>query len=199
MRRSPQTSNMESENNYKILVELSPEPIVVHSEGRIAFINQAGAELFASTPKSLIGKPVIEIVHPDYVDLAVSRIEQILIKRKPTELIEQKFVALDGRIIDVEVRARPITYHGKRAALLLCRDITAKKQLEQVLRNSDTRYRQLILNSPQPIIVHSDGIYVFINIEAAKLYGFSKPELLKQSRKGAMFSLKLNLPMTLRW
>jgi two-component system sporulation sensor kinase A len=183
MRRSQQPSKqnamsvrMESEDNYKIMVELSPEPIIVHIEGRIVFINQAGAELFASTPKRLIGKTVIEFVHPDYVDLALSRIEQILIKRKSTELIEQKFVDLDGKIIDIEVRASPITYHGKRAALLLCRDITAKKQLEQVLRNSDTRYRQLILNSPQPIVVHSDGICVYINIEAVKLFGFSKPE-----------------------
>jgi PAS domain S-box-containing protein len=182
MQRSPQISmqnrsvRLESEDNYKIMVELSPEPIVVHSEGRIVFINQAGAELFASTPKRLIGKPVIEIVHPDYIDLAKSRIEQILIKRKPTKLIEQKFVALDGKIIDVEVRARPITYQGKKAALLLFRDITAKKQLEQVLLESDIRYRQLILNSPQPIVVHSDGICVFINIEATKLFGFSKPE-----------------------
>jgi PAS domain S-box-containing protein len=163
MERSPQTCkqnrsvSIESEDNYKIMVELSPEPIVVHSEGRIVFINQAGAELIASTPKRLIGKPVIEFVHPDYVDLAKSRMEQILIERKPTELIEQKFVALDGKIIDVEVRARPITYQGKKAALLIFRDITARKQLEQVLRESDTRYRQMILNSPQPIVVHSDG------------------------------------------
>jgi two-component system, sporulation sensor kinase A len=182
MERSPQISmqnrsvRMESEDNYKIMVELSPEPIVVHVEGRIVFINRAGAELFASTPKRLIGKPIIEFVHPDYVDLAKSRIEQILIKRKQTELIEQKFVALDGKIINVEVRAKPIIYHGKRAALLLFRDITVKKQLEQVIRESDTRYHQIILNSPQPIVIHSDGICVFINIEAAKLFGFSKQE-----------------------
>jgi two-component system sporulation sensor kinase A len=182
MERRPQISkqnrsvSMETKDDYKIMVEFAPEPIVVHSEGGIVFINQAGAELFASIPEMLIGKPVIELVHPDYVELAKSRIEQILIKKKPTELIEQKFVALDGKIIDVEVRARPITYQGKKAALLLFRDITAKKQLEQVFQESDTRYRQIIMNSPQPVTVHSDGIVVFINFEAAKLFGFSKPE-----------------------
>jgi two-component system sporulation sensor kinase A len=182
MERHPQISkqnrsvDIETEDDYKIMVELAPEPIIVHSEDRIVFINQAGAELFASTPEMLIGKLIIEFVHPDYVGLAKSRIEQILNKNKPTELIEQKFVALDGKIIDVEVRATPITYHGKSAALLLCRDISSKKQLEQVLRENDTRYRQIVLNSPQPIVIHSDGVCVFVNIEAVKLFGFSKPE-----------------------
>lgn len=166
----------ESTDIYKKLVEMSPDPIVVHIDGRIVFINQAGAERFSSTPEKMLGTPVIDFVHPDFVELAASRMEQILIQRKPTELSEQKFVTFDGKIFDVEVRARPITFHGKPAALLLFRDITAKKQLEQVLRESDIRYRQIVLNSPQPIVVHSDGICVFINIEAAKLFGFSKPE-----------------------
>jgi PAS domain S-box-containing protein len=168
--------SQESEDNYRIMVELSPEPIVIHSEGKIIFINPAGAELFASTPEKVIGKPVDTFIHPDYAVVAASRMEQILIEGKPTELIEQKFIALDGRTIDVEVRARPITYHGRRAALLLFRDISAKKQLEYVLQESDIRYRQIVLNSPQPIVVHTDGFCLFMNIEAAKLFGFSKPD-----------------------
>jgi diguanylate cyclase (GGDEF)-like protein/PAS domain S-box-containing protein len=124
-------SLQESEERYRRLVELSPEAIAVHSQGKIAYINAAGAKLLgASSPAELIGFPVLNFVHPKYVDKARERMRQVEAENKPIELAEQKLMRLDGQIIDVEVAGIPAIYQGTFAAQIIIRDITERKRVE---------------------------------------------------------------------
>ncbi len=60
----------ESEERYRRLVELSPEAIIVHSEGKFVYVNPAAQRLWgAACAEELIGKPVLDVVHPDYRDI----------------------------------------------------------------------------------------------------------------------------------
>jgi PAS domain S-box-containing protein len=121
----------ESEERYRSLVELAPDMIAVHSEGRFVYINAAGAELLgAASPEELIGKPVLDFVHPDYLETVKARIRQLQTEGRPTELIEEKLIRLDGQIIDVEVAGIPSTYAGRSAIQLVVRDITERKRAE---------------------------------------------------------------------
>ena len=95
----------ESEERYRILVEHSPEPVLVHSQGNIVFINPAGIKIFGATsPDQILGQPVINFVHPDFIDIAKKRIRQVSEEGKPTDPIDQKFFRLDRQVFDVEVR-----------------------------------------------------------------------------------------------
>ena len=127
-------SLQESEERYRRLVELSPEAIAVHSQGKIAYINAAGAKLLgASSPEALIGFPVLHFVHPNYVGIARERIRLVEEENKPLDLAEQKLMRLDGQIIDVEVAGIPATYQGSRAAQIIIRDVTERKRVERQL------------------------------------------------------------------
>jgi diguanylate cyclase (GGDEF)-like protein/PAS domain S-box-containing protein len=127
-------SLQESEERYRRLVELSPEAIAVHSQGKIAYINAAGAKLLgASSPEALIGFPVLHFVHPNYVEIARERIRLVEEENKPIDLAEQKLMRLDGQIIDVEVAGIPATYQGSRAAQIIIRDVTERKRVERQL------------------------------------------------------------------
>jgi len=65
----------ESEERYRRLVELSPEAIVVHSQGKFLYVNPAAQKLWgAASPEELIGKPVLDVVHPVSRDMVVRRI-----------------------------------------------------------------------------------------------------------------------------
>ena len=56
----------ESEERYRCLVEVSPDAVAVHANGRIVYINPAGVNLFRGLNESqLIDKPILDIVHPD--------------------------------------------------------------------------------------------------------------------------------------
>ncbi|MEG4320015.1 MULTISPECIES: EAL domain-containing protein [unclassified Microcoleus] len=127
-------SLQESEERYRRLVELSPEAIAVHSQGKIAYINAAGAKLLgASSPAELIGFPVLNFVHPNYVERARERMRQVEEENQPIDLAEEKLMRLDGEIIDVEVAGIPATYQGSAAAQIIIRDVTERKRVERQL------------------------------------------------------------------
>jgi len=127
-------SLQESEERYRRLVEQSPEAIAVYSQGKIAYINAAGAKLLgAISPRELIGFPVLNFVHQNYVEIAKERIRQVEEENRPFDLAEEKLIRLDGQIIDVEVVGIPAIYQGLAAAQIMIRDVTASRRVEQQL------------------------------------------------------------------
>ena len=56
--------------------------------------------------------------------------------RKAVGMVEQKYLRVDGSVIDVEVSAVPITYEGDDGALIFVRDITGRKRAEEDQRRS---------------------------------------------------------------
>jgi CheY-like chemotaxis protein len=103
-----------SEEKYRGLVELSPDALFVHSEGKLLFINSAGVKLFgARNAEQLSGKPLVEMVHPDYWPLMQTRLRKMHEDGKP--------VPLPG----AEVHASgwsPTRYRGGGGPFDLCRE-----------------------------------------------------------------------------
>ncbi|HEX8259207.1 MAG TPA: PAS domain S-box protein [Rubrobacteraceae bacterium] len=141
-RKRAEEALKESEERYRRLVELSPNMIVVHGGGEVLFANTAGAKLFgAASAEELIGKPVMEFVHPDYQEIVRARIARVEQKGERADLIEEKFLRLDGRAVDVEVTSTPIIYRDEAATLTVIRDITARKRAEEGLRRREAILR----------------------------------------------------------
>lgn len=127
----------ESEERYRRLIELSPEMIAVQSEGRFVYVNPAGLHLLAAkTTADLVGRSILDIVHPDYRAVVASRVRQTQDAREQVDLLEQKYIRLDGQIIDVEVAATPITYAGRPAVQTVVRDISQHKRVEETLQKA---------------------------------------------------------------
>jgi len=121
----------ESEERYRQLVELSPDIITVQREGKIDFINAAGARLLgAGDAKELIGMPVANIVGEDFHTVLAQRAEKIMSGTDRLPVAEGRYVGLDGRLIDVEVETAPIIFKGMPAVQSVARDITERKRLE---------------------------------------------------------------------
>jgi PAS domain S-box-containing protein len=137
-RKRAEEALKESEERYRRLVELTPDFIGVHGGGKVLFTNTAGVELFGATsPEELTGKPVMDFIHPDYREAVRKRISQTQQRRERTELIQEKFLRLDGRAVDVEAVSTPITYRGEEATLVVARDITGRKRVEEELRRRE--------------------------------------------------------------
>lgn len=61
-----------------------------------------------------------------------------------------------------------------------------RKEAEEKLRQSEERYRHLVENAPDAIIIHCDGVSAYANSEALRLFGFSMPEQLVGKSLGSM-------------
>jgi len=138
----------QSEERYRSLVELSPEAIAVHREGKYVYMNPAGLKLFgASSLDEIIGKKVIDLLHPAYHEIVKERIKLIEEQGVQTDAKESKVLRLDGQAVDVEAMAARISYKGKPAVQVILRDITERRRAEEALRESEAKYRIVAENT----------------------------------------------------
>lgn len=174
-RRRAEEALRESEERYRSLVELSPDVIAVHSEGEVVYANTAAAELFgASGPEGLIGREALDFVHPDYREAVTARVISVL-EGKPAPLLEEKYIRLDGSVLDVEVAGAPVHYLGKPGIQVVLRDVSERKRAEE----ARSRLAALVESSDDAILGNtSDGIINSWNPGAERLYGYSADEIL---------------------
>jgi len=170
-RKKAEEALSESEEQYRKLYELSPETIYIQTEGNIVFINPAGLKLFKAKNKNeIIGRKILDLIHPEFQDIAKSRMSLIENFLTEVPLMEEKYLCLDGSVIDVEVIATPFLFKGKKSALVLMRDISDRKKSEVALKESEERYRKLFELSPETIFLQYEGKIEFINPAGLKLF-----------------------------
>ncbi|MGQ9559951.1 MAG: PAS domain S-box protein [Candidatus Oleimicrobiaceae bacterium] len=132
-RKRSEKALRESEERFRNLVESSPDGIVIHSQGKVMFANQAAARILGVTqPAEVIGSPVLDWVHPDYRELVKERVRKMTATGQAAPLIEEKLLRADGSEVDVEVAATPVVFGGQMASQAVFRDITARKREEKV-------------------------------------------------------------------
>ncbi|MBS1681049.1 MAG: PAS domain-containing sensor histidine kinase [Bacteroidetes bacterium] len=169
----------ENEQRYRDLVEHVPLCIGVICEGRVVFINQSGARMMAAEkPEDIIGKTVIDFIHPDFRQLVATRLTKVLMGEQALPM-EEKFVRLDGKTIHVEVSAYPFRYQGKAASQVIVRDITVEKESRMAARKSETLFSQLFHVSPMAIVMlDTEGNVAQVNPGFEKMFGYSFAELV---------------------
>ena len=132
----------ESEERYRSLVELTPQALVVHRDGKVLYVNPAAMKMFgAGSADELLGAPILEWVHPDFRQIILERIKYLSEHGGDARLFELKALKLDGVIMDLEVQGAVISYDGKPAVQSVMNNITERKKAEAFLQAS-LRLRQ---------------------------------------------------------
>ncbi|WP_281882930.1 diguanylate cyclase domain-containing protein [Paenibacillus sp. YYML68] len=134
----------ESEARYRKLIESSPDATFVLTNGRIAFTNEKALRLLhASVSKELLGRPLVQLVDVNEHDKAWSHLNATTDGTTGSELVQQKFIRLDGRTIDVELSVESIVYREQPSTLILARDITERISTEQKLKTALSKLQRL--------------------------------------------------------
>jgi PAS domain S-box-containing protein len=126
----------ESELRYRTLIEWTPQAIGVHRDGKVVYVNLAAVKLFgARSDEELLGKQVIDLIHPEFKKMAVERAKHTLEKQEVSPTSEEKYLKLDGTPIDVIVQSRSIVYDGQMAVQVAMQDVTQSKRHQQQLEH----------------------------------------------------------------
>lgn len=170
----------ESERQFRLLSDLSPVAITVHAEGKILYLNQAGATMIgAKSPDEVVGQPIARFVHPDYLPAVAERVRIIMEENLPTLPFLEKFIRLDGGVIDVEVISIPITYDGRKAIQVVVRDVTEQKKAQEDLKESEERLRFMAESMPQKIFTANPaGKIDYLNPQWMEYTGLKEMELI---------------------
>jgi two-component system sporulation sensor kinase A len=160
----------ESEERYRVLVDNSPEPIVVYQDFVIVFVNPAAVQLMgANEPQQLIGQHVSRFVHPEDVPLLIEELYRFHETGEVCGNFEKRLIRCDQEVIYVDCKAVHIEFQGVKSIQLLFRDTTARKKAEVELSDKEKEFTRVIKLSPEPILLHEAGIVSFANNSAIKL------------------------------
>ncbi|HEY6085790.1 MAG TPA: PAS domain S-box protein, partial [Nitrospira sp.] len=163
----------ESEERYRMLVDLSPSGIFVYCEGAIVYVNHAACRILgAEAPEEVLMHPTLHFVHPDCHEAVMDGANALLMNGAPVRRVERKYLKVDRTVIDVEVEAAPITWNGKPAIQGMFSDITDRKRAEQVLRESEELFAKAFRSSPDPMVISELDSGLCLDVNDACLIGF---------------------------
>lgn len=133
-RKEAESALMRSEQRYRNLVDCSPDAIFINQGGVFSYVNQAALRLFgARDPAELIGMPCIDRIHPDDHASVHDRIRHLTIERRAVPPTEQRYLRLDGSVIDVEVSAAPYSDEDETGMQVIVRDISGRKAASRAM------------------------------------------------------------------
>ncbi|MCJ7686754.1 MAG: PAS domain S-box protein [Desulfobacteraceae bacterium] len=167
-----------AKDRYQALFEDSREARSLTQNGKIVEVNPSWLELHGFKDKSeVIGKDVLNFIHPDDRKTLVQRRKRW--PEKMEAVYELRDVQKDGSAVDVEVYSSRISLEGRDAILATIHDITERKQTQYTLQESEERYRTLVDNlSDIVVIIDLEGKITYLNSEFEKVTGYSVQEFV---------------------
>ncbi len=122
-------SNKISEIDYLEVMEYSLDPLIIHTDYQIMYINRAAEELFGADKSEVVGSSPLDIFKETSKDSIRNRIQSAY--GRPADVIEETVYRIDGTTVEVELYCHPIVVEGKRAIQTYVRDITERKKADQ--------------------------------------------------------------------
>ncbi len=133
------------ERQFRTLVDNASLPIFIQTNGVFAYLNRQALNLYGTvSPESLLGRPVLERVHPQHHQEVLARIRLLNEEKESVPSLEQIHLRLDGLEFFVDVSAAPFQFQGRDGAVVFAQDITEKKKFEMELRELNQQLEQRV-------------------------------------------------------
>lgn len=171
----------ESEKNYKTLFDFSPYPLWVLDKHTLEFlkVNNAAVKIYGYTKEEFLtmtvrdlwAEDMKEVIHREWQENYHGQIETTA-----------RHCKNGGSQINVEILSNPIVFDGREARITQIKDITAQLEAEQALRCREKRFRALVQDASDLImIVEFCGDLTYVSPSSMQMTGFPDSDLIQNN------------------
>jgi PAS domain S-box-containing protein len=128
------------DERYRLLVENSLDTIAIIKQGKWAYVNAAGLQMFeVEQEKDLIGKSIYSFLPPEDHQAVKERLSSLAFRRGSGP-VEQDWYTMQGRTLHTEMVETITTLDNEPVVQVIIRDISERKKNEELLINSEKLY-----------------------------------------------------------
>ncbi len=179
------TAEAEIEKLSIIARETSNAVIITDTEGEIVWVNEAFTSITEYTFEDAIGRKPGDFLQGEDTNLAVVRFMRSKIKKVEPFECDILNYSKSGRKYWLRIQCQPqFDENGKlKYFFAIETDVTKEKQAEEILKNSEERYRYLFNNNPASIIIWDIETFEILEVNETTLdmYGYTRKEMLSKS------------------
>jgi len=177
-----------SEANYRELFNAEPEAIViVDGETRkIVDVNRSALELYGYRRGEMIGLDAVRLsAEPERSTRHIRQVVKNIAAERSSGSEERLHRRKDGQIVSVEIASGPYDRGGQKMICAIIRDITARKQVEAALRESEERFAKAFYNSPDAIVLTraADGAILDVNKGFTRITGYERESTIGRNSR----------------
>ncbi|MBN2461130.1 MAG: PAS domain S-box protein [Candidatus Cloacimonetes bacterium] len=183
-RRNAEEALKESEEKFRAISSAANDAIIMMDyDGNVSFLNSAAENIFDRKSADALGKNLHDmIVPPDSNKTYLKGLRYFWETGVETALgktVEMTVLRSNGELFDIELSLSAVKIEKEMNTIAIIRDITERKQAEQALQESESRYRTLQENIPLGIYRSTkEGKFLSANPSMVKILGFSSQEEL---------------------
>nr|WP_106783106.1 PAS domain S-box protein [Lysinibacillus timonensis] len=167
---------------------------ILSLNGQWLKVNPALCKMTGYTEKELLSISFRAITHPDDVEEDTRKIQALIEGKIDSYEMEKRYIHKNGNLVWVLLSVSTVR-EGKQPLFFISQvqEITERKKLELKLIESETRFRDLITQLPDPILVHDGDTIIFANPSTAHLIGATLQEVVGKSYREFIDPLKIEV------
>ncbi|MFO0556156.1 MAG: PAS domain S-box protein [Polyangiaceae bacterium] len=157
-----------------------PDALFVHDpSGGVLYANRAGLTLLGLSEAEIVGRPILDVVHPNHHAEIRRRLRDALEHGQLGEPLLVRFLARDGAEVETECRGAPWTLGDDRLMLVVARDLTTQRRAERELARTGGLFRTLVEELRVGVLVQGPRAEILSSNRAAlELLGLDDAQLL---------------------
>jgi PAS domain S-box-containing protein len=178
--RPEQTPSLSKEQFWLLVENVSDIITVLDGDGTIHYTSPSLERVLGYRPEDLVGKGIGEFIHPDDRSGFSRALDNVVRDPGFTQLVEARFRHHDGSWRALESLCKSLPEDSALPGIVVnSRDITERRQMEEVLREQRARFQDLYENAPNAYFsVGTNGLILRCNRRAGELLGCPAEELV---------------------
>lgn len=183
----------ESEERYRNLFEGANDAIIIIRDDSCIKCNKKALLMFQCSADELVGRTPMEFspsLQPDGVDSGTKGREKMTLALAGIpQTFEWRHRRPDGTLFDAEVSLNRTEYRGNVELQAILRDITARKRMEEALRESEEKFAKAFRATPTVLVIATfkEGRYIEVNETFERIMGYRRDEVIGR------ISIELNI------